>query len=239
MTIMESTLQTYLWHKNLFKNIQWRQRKQGNIIKLIHKQVHNTKIAYVCYLECRWATLLQGSWVLRHTFWPGETRKMDYQFGHHYYTDKKQRSTRVHVQGTRKIGCKALTRVYSIPRLQHHWRWSYSLETMNDERRKANFVKESYCIWWIVWRWPLDVIHIIDLVCWHSNITTDAMHIKDKCRYMIGSTSLYRHKEQKLDWALQTSSDANLFRYSLSSTIQNYRCWVDTWRVPQSSSDTE
>ena len=37
----------------------------------------------------------------------GEIRKMDCQFGQHYYKEKKSKSTRVCVQGTRKMGCKA------------------------------------------------------------------------------------------------------------------------------------
>ena len=32
---------------------------------------------------------------------------MDCQFGQHYYKEMKQKSTRVCVQGTRKMGCKA------------------------------------------------------------------------------------------------------------------------------------
>ena len=45
-----------------------------------------------------------------------EIRKIDCQFGQQYYKDKKQKSTRVCVQGTRKIGCKAhvVTREYIL-----------------------------------------------------------------------------------------------------------------------------
>ena len=36
-----------------------------------------------------------------------ETRKLDREFGPHYYNDRPQKSKRVYLQGTRKIGCHA------------------------------------------------------------------------------------------------------------------------------------
>ncbi len=36
-----------------------------------------------------------------------ETRQLDCQFGHHYYKEKKHKSSRILVQGSRKIGCHA------------------------------------------------------------------------------------------------------------------------------------
>lgn len=41
-------------------------------------------------------------------------RKLDCQFGTHYYKEKQSKSTRTCLQGTRKIGCKAHVEVRSI-----------------------------------------------------------------------------------------------------------------------------
>ncbi len=36
-----------------------------------------------------------------------ETRRLECQFGPHYYKEKPQKSTRLKLQGSRKIGCHA------------------------------------------------------------------------------------------------------------------------------------
>ena len=43
-----------------------------------------------------------------------EIRKLDCQFGRHYYKEKQSKSTRTCLQGTRKIGCKAHVEIRSI-----------------------------------------------------------------------------------------------------------------------------
>ena len=44
-----------------------------------------------------------------------EIRKLDYQFGKHYFKPKQSvGSSHVHLQGTRKIGCKAHVVVHTI-----------------------------------------------------------------------------------------------------------------------------
>ena len=72
---------------------------------------------------------------------------MHCQFGHHYYTEKENKSTRVCVQGTRKIGCKAhiVTREYTLyPDFSVN---EDNLTTWNNEGGKTELIVESHCIW--------------------------------------------------------------------------------------------
>ena len=71
-----------------------------------------------------------------------ETKTLDCQFGPHYYKEKAKRSSRVFVQGTRKIGCLAHITikkciVYSEYSVQPHKTEATSERTVKERRMRA------------------------------------------------------------------------------------------------------
>ena len=46
-------------------------------------------------------------WLVTHHLVLLKTNGSDCQFGHHYYKEKPQKSSRVRIQGSRKMGCLA------------------------------------------------------------------------------------------------------------------------------------
>ena len=91
-----------------------------------------------------------------------ETRQLECQFGHKYYKDKPSQTSRIKLQGTRKLGCKAhittVKKCVFYPEYKVDKQGIASRNVKYEELKKNTFlvclsrrfrvrIVQSFCLW--------------------------------------------------------------------------------------------